>query len=236
RKAAQRGVDRFLFCDMKEEKIQELIFEAIRRGGLRKFLQACCPGSLGATPYVAKMVDELVHAFPRRMKVVEMAKLLAITPCWLQSICRQAFDRTFIRLVRLIWVHQALCMMRIRAWIIWKFPSNSTIAKRAAWLAIFAKSWATTPGKRASVQSNILLRNYSSNSLSSLLNFHLALSVREFKFASDLVWKVPIWFCANEAICLILGETDKRFRPFQKNHLLSPWSHNDRSLTFAGET
>ncbi|NIT56220.1 MAG: hypothetical protein GWN00_08265, partial [Aliifodinibius sp.] len=64
RLAAQRGVDHFLLCNMEVDKIRQLIFTAIRGSGLRSFLEFCCPGSLAVSPYVSKMINEIVHAFP----------------------------------------------------------------------------------------------------------------------------------------------------------------------------
>jgi AraC-like DNA-binding protein len=109
--ATQRGVDRFLLCDMPEEKIRDLIYEAIQVGGLKAFLETCCPGSL-STPYVRRMIDEIVHAFPHRLAESEMAKRLGISQRWLQKTCRQAFGKTFKRLMRRIWIHQALRLMQ----------------------------------------------------------------------------------------------------------------------------
>ncbi|MDZ7405359.1 MAG: BNR repeat-containing protein, partial [candidate division KSB1 bacterium] len=87
-------MDRFLLCDMPEEKIRDLIYEAIQGGGLKTFLETCCPGSL-STPYVRRMIDEIVHAFPHRMTEPEMAKRLGISQRWLQKTCRQAFGKTW---------------------------------------------------------------------------------------------------------------------------------------------
>ncbi|MGH7596289.1 MAG: helix-turn-helix domain-containing protein [bacterium] len=111
-KAAQRGVDRFLLCDMPEEKIRDLIYEAIQGGGLKTFLETCCPGSLSSSPYVRRMIDEIVHAFPHRMTEPEMAKRLGISQHWLQKTCQKAFGKTFKRLMRRIWIHQALRLMQ----------------------------------------------------------------------------------------------------------------------------
>jgi AraC-like DNA-binding protein len=41
----------------------------------------------------------------------EMAKRLGISQRWLQKTCRQAFGKTFKRLMRRIWIHQALRLM-----------------------------------------------------------------------------------------------------------------------------
>lgn len=110
-KAAQRGVDRFLLCDMPEEKISGLIYKAIQGGGLKAFLETCCSGGL-STPHAHRMIDEIVHAFPHRITESEMAKHLGISQRWLQMTCRQAFGKTYKRLLRRIWIHQALRLMQ----------------------------------------------------------------------------------------------------------------------------
>ncbi len=109
--AARQGVDRFLTRNMDPEKIRGIIYEAIRGGGLKAFLQARHPESL-SSPYVRKLIDEVMHAFPHRLALGELAQRLGIGSRWLQRICRRAFDKTYSQLLRGIWVHQALRLMR----------------------------------------------------------------------------------------------------------------------------
>lgn len=110
--SARQYVDRFLLCDMEVEKIHDIIFEAIRGGGLKEFLESCCPGSIASSPYVRKLIDEIVHAFPHRLEIQEIAERLGIKRSWLYKLCRQAFDRPVTSLLRCVWVHQALRMMQ----------------------------------------------------------------------------------------------------------------------------
>jgi AraC-like DNA-binding protein len=112
RLAAQRGVDHFLLCDMEVDKIRQLIFTAIRGTGLRSFLEFCCPGSQTSSPYVNKMIDEIMYTFPHRLKTSELAPRLGITPRRLQMVCRLAFGKTFTHLMRQIWVYHALNLMK----------------------------------------------------------------------------------------------------------------------------
>lgn len=112
RMAAPQGVDRFLCCDMGVETIQPIIFEAIRRGELKEFLASCYPGSFAVPPHVRKMIDGIIHAFPHRLHESEMARRLGINRSWVQKLCRQAFGLTFTRLLRRLWVHQALRLMQ----------------------------------------------------------------------------------------------------------------------------
>lgn len=110
--AARRGVNLFLRCGMEKRKIHDLIFEAIRRGGLEEFLQSCCPGGLATSPYVRKIVDGIVHSFPHRLHANDMAQNLGIGRRRFQDVCKQAFGISFLQLIRRIWVHQALRMMQ----------------------------------------------------------------------------------------------------------------------------
>ncbi len=112
RLAAQRGADHFLLCDMEVEKIQELIFAALRGSGLRGFLESCCPGSLASSPYVGKIINEIAHAFPHRFTTSELSQRLGVTARRLQMICREAFGKPFTHLMRRILVYQALNMMK----------------------------------------------------------------------------------------------------------------------------
>ncbi len=110
--AAQKGVNRFLLCSMEKRKIQDIIFEAIEQGGLKAYLESCCPGGLSFSPHIRKMVEEVVHAFPHRLHKNEMAQRLGISRSWLRKTCREAFGVTFTQLVRRIWIHQALRLMQ----------------------------------------------------------------------------------------------------------------------------
>lgn len=110
--AAQQGANRFLRCEWKQERIEATILEAIQRGGVKEFLEAGYPGSLGSSPHVRKMVDEIVHAFPHRMNQDQIAERLGISLRWLQKLCREAFGITYSHLMRCIWLHQALRMMK----------------------------------------------------------------------------------------------------------------------------
>lgn len=112
RRMTQRGFQRFLSCRMDVQKIRDIIFETIKRGGLKEFLETCCPGSLSASPHVRKMIDEIIQTFPNRINESEMARKLGISQSWLQKICRQAFGKSFPRVMRRIWIHQALRMMQ----------------------------------------------------------------------------------------------------------------------------
>jgi AraC-like DNA-binding protein len=112
RLAAQRGVNHFLLCDMEVNKIRQFILTALRGSGLRSFMEFCCPGCLASSPYVGKMINEIVHAFPHRLTIKELSRRLGITARRLQMVCQQAFGKTFTHLMRRIWVYQALKMMQ----------------------------------------------------------------------------------------------------------------------------
>jgi len=111
RKAALRGVDRFLLCGMEPKKISELINAAIRDNGLREYLQSCREGVERSSPYTHKFIDDIVQVFPHRMSVSEFAHRLNIDRGWLYKICKQSFYRSPLSLLRRVWVHQALRLM-----------------------------------------------------------------------------------------------------------------------------
>ncbi len=109
---AQQGVNRFLCCEWDKTRIVTTILEAIRRGGIKEFLETAHPGSLTISPHLRKMADEIVHAFPNRLTENEVAQRLGISRSWLQKFCRSAFKLSFHRLLRRVWVYQALRLMQ----------------------------------------------------------------------------------------------------------------------------
>jgi AraC-like DNA-binding protein len=109
---AQQGVNRFLCCEWDKTKIATTIFEAIRRGAIKEFLETAHPGRLARSPHLRKMVDEIVHVFPNRLTEKELAQGLGISRSWLQKLCRSAFNSSFHRLLRRLWVYQALRLMQ----------------------------------------------------------------------------------------------------------------------------
>jgi len=112
RRAVQCGTDRFLLCGMETEKIRSLILEAIQGGGLREFLQSGCQGHAAVSPHLRKMLDEIIHAFPYRLHESEMSGRLGISGSWIQKLCRQILGVTFVRLMRRLWIYQALRLMQ----------------------------------------------------------------------------------------------------------------------------
>jgi AraC-like DNA-binding protein len=112
RLAAQKGVDHFLLCDMRVNRIRDLIFAAIRARGLRGFLDFCFPGSLAFSPYAGRMIDEIMNAFPRRLKTSDLSKQLGISSRRVQMICQEAFGKSPTHLMRRIWVYHALNLMK----------------------------------------------------------------------------------------------------------------------------
>jgi AraC-like DNA-binding protein len=99
-------------CAWDKTRIATTILEAIRRGGIKDFLEAAYPGSFAVSPHIRKLVDEIIHAFPNRLTENESAQRLGISRSWLQKLCRSAFKLSFHRLLRRIWIHQALGLMQ----------------------------------------------------------------------------------------------------------------------------
>lgn len=110
--AAQRGVNHFLLCTMEKKAIQDIIFEAIEHGGLKEFLEIYYKQKLPLSHHVSKLVEELIQIFPHRPSAGQIANRLGISRSWLHEICHQAFGRSYSHLLRQIWVHQALRMMK----------------------------------------------------------------------------------------------------------------------------
>lgn len=112
RKAAQQGATRFLMCDMRAEKIRDIIHDAIRDDGLKQYLHSCWSSNPVLSPHLSKLIDEIVHVFPHRMQVHEFAGRLGIDRGWLHKLCKRAFGKPPTALLRHVWVHQALRMMQ----------------------------------------------------------------------------------------------------------------------------
>lgn len=111
-RAAQQGIEHFLTCDMKTERILNTINDAIRYTGLKKYFKLHWPNSLNTSPHISKLIDEIIHVFPHRMKVEELALKLGINRSWLHKLCIENFGRSPTALMRHIWVYQALHMMQ----------------------------------------------------------------------------------------------------------------------------
>jgi AraC-like DNA-binding protein len=112
RKAARRGAARFIVCDMGVEKIKNIISYAIRNKGLKEYFELCWPESLHSSLYIRKLIEEIIHVFPHRIEVQELAEKLGINRSWLHKLCRQHFGIPLTTLLRKVRVHQALRLMR----------------------------------------------------------------------------------------------------------------------------
>ena len=110
--AAQRGISRFIVSDMGVEKVKDIIKDAIRNHGLKEFLKEHFLKGTDVSPYICKLIDEIVYNFPHRLNVTESANKLGIDRGWLCKLCKQTFGKSPTCLLRTIWVHQALRMMK----------------------------------------------------------------------------------------------------------------------------
>jgi len=102
RKATQRGVGRFLLCNMEREKIRDIINDAIRDRGLKEYFRSRWPNSLESSPHISKLVNEIIYVFPRRLEVKELAERVGIDRGWLHKLCKQTFGRPPTSLIRRI--------------------------------------------------------------------------------------------------------------------------------------
>jgi len=107
-----KGISRFLVCDMEIQGIKNTIDQAIRDNGLRKYIESFLPKTSHFSTYIPKLINEIVHIFPCRCNVKDYAEKLGITRCWLNKLCKEAFDTSLTILLRRIWVYQALCLMQ----------------------------------------------------------------------------------------------------------------------------
>lgn len=112
RKVSRRGAARFIVCNMDAEKIRDIIRYTIRDTGLKEYFESHWPNSFNLSFRISKLVDEIVHVFPHRIKVWEFAERLEIDRGWLHKLCKQAFGMPLTAILRRVWVHQALRMMQ----------------------------------------------------------------------------------------------------------------------------
>lgn len=111
-KATQRGISRFLVSDMDIQKVKDIIIDTIRNHGLKEFLNDNFLNGIDLSPYISKLIDEIVYNFPHRLNVTEYANRLEIDRGWLYKLCKQTYNKSPTSLLRTIWVHQALRMMQ----------------------------------------------------------------------------------------------------------------------------
>jgi AraC-like DNA-binding protein len=112
RVAAQRGISRFVVSDMGVEKVKDIIIDAICNHGLREFLNVYFSNGINLSPYISKLIDEIVYNFPYRLNITKSASRLGIDRGWLYKLCIQTLGKSPTSLLRTIWVHQALRMMQ----------------------------------------------------------------------------------------------------------------------------
>jgi len=111
-KATQVGISRFIISDMDAEKVKGIIIDAISNHGLKEFLNEHFLNDLNSSPYISKLINEIVYNFPHRLSVTESANKLGIDRGWLYKLCKQSCGKSPTSLLRTIWVHQALRMMQ----------------------------------------------------------------------------------------------------------------------------
>jgi len=111
RKAAQKGLDHFVFCTMSNADIQAVITEAVERNGLRVFIESLKKRE-AYSPYTSKICYGLLHSLPSMPRIGELADNLGISIRWTQTIIRESFGMTFTRLTRKVLVYRALNLMK----------------------------------------------------------------------------------------------------------------------------
>lgn len=112
RKATIKGISRFMLCSAKPEENRQIVCEAILGHGLRQYIEFCWPASQKSSPYISKLIDEIIYTFPRHLQVREFAGRLGIDRVWLHRLCKDAFGVSLTRFLRRIRIHQALRMLQ----------------------------------------------------------------------------------------------------------------------------
>ena len=97
---------------MDIQKVKDIIIDTIRNHGLKEFLNDNFLNGIDLSPYISKLIDEIVYNFPHRLNVTEYANRLEIDRGWLYKLCKQTYNKSPTSLLRTIWVHQALRMMQ----------------------------------------------------------------------------------------------------------------------------
>lgn len=147
---------------MAGNEIEQSIQEAIAHGDLKEYFAKrwpVPPGREAQSPYTRKLVDEIVHAFPRRLKTTDMAERLGRSPRWLQKLCRHAFGLTYVHLLRRLWVYQALRLMQQTSFDNGEIALHLNYMKKAISPATFGQSWACLPLQRAGACSGTGRKN-----------------------------------------------------------------------------
>ena len=113
--AAHSGAEYFLSCSWDRIKIVKVILEAIQYGGIKKFFKICYPDSFAFSshPHIRKIINIIADTFPRKLNENEFAEQLGISTRWLRTLCKQAFKIKFNKLMRRIWIYQALRIMQL---------------------------------------------------------------------------------------------------------------------------
>lgn len=106
--AVEKGIKRFISADMEAENISALIINAIKQNDLRKFIEKKIAGCYERSIYTKKIIDLIIKTFPKRINEKELSEELNISVRWLQKECKIAFAITFKKLLRIIWVYQAV--------------------------------------------------------------------------------------------------------------------------------
>ena len=110
--AAQSGADYFINCSEEKEKIVNIIDKIIQQGGIRKFFKACYPNISSSSPYISKIVKIILRVFPNRLDETEFARQLGLSQRQIRGLTKQVFKINFNKLMRRIWVYQALRLMK----------------------------------------------------------------------------------------------------------------------------
>jgi len=111
--ASKNGADYFINCSEEKEKIVSTINKIIQHGGIKKFFEYFYQDSFTLSSYTNKIIKIILNTFPNRLHENEFARQLGVTPRWIRKLCNQAFKIKFSKLMRRIWVYQALRLVKL---------------------------------------------------------------------------------------------------------------------------
>lgn len=107
-KATQKGIHRFLSAKTETGTIITLIDDVIKKGDLINFIEQIFPACFDKITYAKKIIAKIIEKFPHRISEDEIAKEINVSARWVYQQCKKAFDVTYIELIRIIWVYQAI--------------------------------------------------------------------------------------------------------------------------------
>jgi AraC-like DNA-binding protein len=151
---AQNGIDYFICYSQNKTKIVNAINKIIQHGGIKKFFEACYPDSFSFSPYTNKIIKIIVSAFPNRLNENEFARRIGVTPRWFRQLCIHVFKIKFSKLMRRIWIYQALRLMQLTNFDNTEIALLLNYSEEGSMVRDFRKELGYTPTKARKLLTN----------------------------------------------------------------------------------